>query len=113
MKTFTTLLSLAFTVALTPKMQAADVLSPPKPGDAYFANLDPKPAPQPSGLMLQKGDRLAICGDSITEQKMYSRIMETYLTVCVPQLEVTTRQYGWGGETAQGFWRRMSNDCLR
>jgi lysophospholipase L1-like esterase len=113
MKTCTALLAIAFTCSIICHTPAAEALLPVKPGDAYFAQLDPKPAPQPSGLMLQKGDRLAICGDSITEQKMYSRIMETYLTVCVPQLEVTTRQYGWGGETAQGFWRRMSNDCLR
>jgi lysophospholipase L1-like esterase len=33
--------------------------------------------------------------------------------VCVPQLKVTTRQYGWGGETAEGFLHRMKNDCLR
>src|SRR5204863_7705264 len=73
----------------------------------------PKPAPKPTGLLLKKGDRLAICGDSITEQKMYSRIMETYLTVCVPELGVTVRQYGWGGEKADGFWRRMTKDCPR
>ena len=88
-------------------------LLPPQPADPYFTPYDPKPAPQPAGLLLKKGDRLAICGDSITEQKMYSRIMETYLTVCVPELKITTRQYGWGGEQAGGFWRRMTNDCLR
>ena len=88
-------------------------LLPPKPADLYFAQFDPKPAPQPAGLLLKKGDRLAICGDSITEQKQYSRMMETYLTVCVPQLDVSVRQYGWGGETAPGFLRRMTNDCLR
>jgi hypothetical protein len=87
-------------------------LIPPKPNEPYFAQFDPKPAPQPTGLLLQKGDRLAICGDSITEQKMYSRVMETYLTVCVPELGVTVRQYGWGGEKADGFWRRMTNDVL-
>jgi lysophospholipase L1-like esterase len=70
-------------------------------------------APAIQGLLLQKGDRLAICGDSITEQKMYSRIMETYLTACVPELKVTVRQFGWSGETAEGFLRRMTNDCLR
>lgn len=73
----------------------------------------PLPAPQPRGLVLRRGDRLAICGDSITEQKMYSRIMEDYLTMCVPELEVTVRQYGWGGERAPGFLGRMTNDCLR
>src|SRR5215831_491023 len=70
-------------------------------------------APQPSELLLRPGDRLAICGDSITEQKMYSRLMEDYLTMCVPQLEVSVRQYGWSGERAPGFLARMTNDCLR
>jgi lysophospholipase L1-like esterase len=63
--------------------------------------------------LLQPGDRLAICGDSITEQKKYSRIIEDYLTMCVPQLQVTARQYGWSGEKAPGFLARMTNDCLR
>lgn len=83
---------------------------------AVAATLDPfhpDPAPQPAGLLLKPGDRLAICGDSITEQKMYSRLIEDYLTACAPQLKVTVRQYGWGGERAEGFLRRMTNDCLR
>ena len=78
----------------------------PKPNDPYFENFKPVKAPRPTGLVLRKGDRLAIAGDSITEQKMYSRIMETYLTVCVPELEITARQYGWGGEVAPTFLRR-------
>jgi len=44
---------------------------------------------------------------------MYSRIMETYLTVCIPDLNITVRQYGWSGERAPGFLARMTNDCLR
>lgn len=84
-----------------------------KLSDPFFEKYQPKKAPQPAGLVLKKEDRLAICGDSITEQKMYSRFMETYLTVCVPELEVSVRQYGWGGETASGFLARMTNDCLR
>lgn len=44
---------------------------------------------------------------------MYSRIIETYLTACLPELDVTVRQYGWGGETAEGFKNRMVNDALR
>lgn len=84
----------------------------PKPDGIEFQKLNPREAPQPGELMLRKGDRLAICGDSITEQKMYSRIMETYLTVCVPDLEVKVRQYGWSGEKTDGFLRRMEQDCL-
>lgn len=73
----------------------------------------PASAPEPTGLQLKKGDRLAICGDSITEQKMYSRMIEDYLTVCMPELKISVRQYGWGGERAEGFLKRMTNDCLR
>jgi GDSL-like Lipase/Acylhydrolase family len=83
------------------------------PSDAYFAAYKPLKAPPAEGLLLEPGDRLAICGDSITEQKMYSRIMETYLTVCVPQLDITVRQFGWSGERAPGFLARMKNDTLR
>ena len=85
----------------------------PKPADPYFAKFNPRKAPTPGTLLLKEGDRLAIIGDSITEQKMYSRIIETYLTACVPELKITTRQLGWSGETAEVFLRRMTNDCLR
>src|ERR1043165_2796111 len=108
-----TLLPLVVALSIFPLAGQAAALIPPKPADPYFAPFDPKPAPQPRGLVLKKGDRLAICGDSITEQKMYSRIIETYLTVCVPELGVPARQYGWSGETAPGFLARMTNDCLR
>ncbi len=82
------------------------------PADPYFDKFHPLKAPAPGPLLLKEGDRLAIVGDSITEQKMYSLIIETYLTVCVPALKVTARQYGWGGETAEGFLNRMKQDCL-
>ena len=83
------------------------------PADSYFAAYRLLKAPPGEGRLLQQGDRLAICGDSITEQKMYSRIMETYLTVCVPQLQVTVRQFGWSGEKAPGLLARLENDVLR
>lgn len=92
-------------------LRAAELES--KPSDPWFARFEPVKAPQPSGLLLREGDRLAIIGDSITEQRMYSRILETYLTACIPELKVTARQFGWSGETAEGFLRRMTNDCLR
>jgi len=84
-----------------------------KPADPYFQQFHPLKAPAPARHFLKPGDRLAICGDSITEQKMYSRIMETYLTVCVPELNISVRQFGWSGETAPQFLARMTNDCLR
>jgi len=85
----------------------------PLPADPYFATYKLVQAPPCKELLLKGGDKLAICGDSITENKMYSRIMETYLTVCVPQLHVTVRQFGWSGEKAPGFLARMENDVLR
>ena len=85
----------------------------PKPNDPFFEKYQPLKAPAPSGLVLKKGDRLAICGDSITEQRMYSRLMEDYLTMCVPQLNVSVRQFGWSGEKVPGFLGRMTNDCFR
>jgi lysophospholipase L1-like esterase len=60
--------------------------------------------------VLKPGARVAVVGDSITEQKQYSRFIEMYLTVCVPQFQARCFQFGWGGETAGGFLRRMDND---
>src|SRR6266436_2096397 len=99
-------LSIALGLALTPQTRAQQ----PTPGLEKFK---PVPAPRTSGLILKEGDRLAICGDSITEQKMYSRMMEDYLTMCVPELKITVRQFGWSGEKAPVFLARMTNDCLR
>ena len=110
----TRLISLSLLLAASIPLRAAETkVLETKPADPFFAKFEPLKAPAPSGLVLQRGDRLAIIGDSITEQRKYSRIMETYLTVCVPELKITTRQFGWSGETAEGFLHRMTNDCLR
>jgi len=97
-------------------MTACVVVAAPRqearPADPYFEKFTVVKAPAPGKLLLRPNDRLAIVGDSITEQRMYSQIMETYLTVCVPDLKISTRQYGWSGETAEGFLGRMTNDCL-
>jgi len=84
---------------------------PPLPVELAAYTLDP--APEATVLLLKKGDRLSICGDSITEQKRYSALLETYLTACLPDLEITCRQFGWSGEQAGGFLKRMKDDVLR
>jgi len=61
---------------------------------------------------LQTGDNVAICGDSITEQKLYSVFIEDYLLMCQPQQKLQAMQFGWGGEVAGGFRARMANDVL-
>lgn len=83
------------------------------PLPAELADYALTPAPETSSILLKKGDRLAICGDSITEQHQYSVLLETYLTACLPDLEITCRQYGWSGEKAEGFLKRMHSDVLR
>lgn len=102
-----------FALSLALLVVSARPQEPEKTDDPYFARFHPKPAPKTESLILREGDRLAICGDSITEQKTYSRIIETYLTVAVPELNISVRQFGWSGETAAGFYNRMKNDCLR
>ncbi len=100
------LVALAFAGALLAR--ETQPLPPGVPAD-YVGHL----APEPKGLLLKTGDRYAICGDSITEQKMYSRLLEAYLAAARPDLQVECRQYGWSGETAGGFFGRMKNDVLR
>ncbi|MGE0605726.1 MAG: SGNH/GDSL hydrolase family protein [Pirellulales bacterium] len=56
------------------------------------------------------GARVAIVGDSITEQKIYSKYMEAYLLACSGVPDVKVFQYGWSGETAGGFNGRVEND---
>ena len=62
---------------------------------------------------LEQGDYVAVIGDSITEQRLYSKFIEDYLLMCKPALDLRATQFGWGGETAPGFLARMANDSLR
>lgn len=62
--------------------------------------------------VVQPGARIAVVGDSITEQKMYSRYIELYLMACLPELKASVMQFGWGGERAIGFANRMQNDLM-
>lgn len=66
----------------------------------------------PRKAELKKGVRVAIVGDSITEQKLYSRFLADYLTACHPDLDAHIVQFGWSGERASGFLARMDNDLM-
>jgi lysophospholipase L1-like esterase len=69
-------------------------------------------APLRADLLLQPNDFVAICGDSITEQKEYSVMMEDYFLMCQPAPQLRAAQFGWGGEQAAGFLARISSDVL-
>jgi lysophospholipase L1-like esterase len=61
---------------------------------------------------LLPGDLVAICGDSITEQKDYSAVIQAYLLACQPAENLNSVQFGWSGETAGGFVKRFDADVV-
>jgi hypothetical protein len=65
-----------------------------------------------AGPSLRDGDVLAICGDSITEQRLYSVDIETYLLAAKPAENLRIVQIGWSGESAPGFLARIGSDVL-
>lgn len=65
---------------------------------------------QAETTQLPPNARVAIIGDSITEQKLYSKFIETYLLACTGRSDIHCFQFGWGGETASGFSNRLEND---
>lgn len=62
--------------------------------------------------VLQPGDLVAMCGDSITAQKLYTLYVEDYLVLCQPVPKLQAIQFGWGGERASGLLERMKSDVL-
>ena len=61
---------------------------------------------------LRAGDTVAVCGDSITQQKQYSVFIEEYLLMCQPVADLHANQFGLDGETSGGFLGRITNDVL-
>ena len=67
----------------------------------------PARAEQPPFL---SGARVAVIGDSITEQKLYSKYVECWLLACSGISDLQVMQFGWSGEKADGFAKRAAND---
>ena len=72
---------------------------------AAAAPTGPVPGPTPGqvSLALKPGDHVALVGDSITEQKIYTRFIADYLWASSGVADLDVAQFGWGGETAPGF----------
>ncbi|HEX4166688.1 MAG TPA: SGNH/GDSL hydrolase family protein [Bryobacteraceae bacterium] len=51
---------------------------------------------------LKSGDRVVFYGDSITDQRLYTVITETYVVTRYPDLAVTFVHSGWGGDKVSG-----------
>lgn len=54
------------------------------------------------GFYLKSGDRVVFYGDSITDQRLYTTFVETYVLTRFPKLEVSFVHSGWGGDRVTG-----------
>lgn len=56
-------------------------------------------AAAPTQFFFHDGDRAVIVGDSITEQRAYSTLVESYVLARYPAWNITFRNTGWNGDT--------------
>ena len=61
-------------------------------------------------FLAQPNDVVAIAGDSITQQHLYSAFIEDYLLMCQPSQNQSFIQFGWNGEQAPTFLNRLDTD---
>ena len=75
-------------------------------------------AKDPAGrFFLRDGDTVVFYGDSITEQQMYGRDIETYVATRFPRMHVKFLNSGWSGDTVRGggggpIGTRLKRDVL-
>jgi lysophospholipase L1-like esterase len=62
--------------------------------------------------VLKAGDRVVLYGDSITEQRQYTRFIQQYIQCRYPELKVNFYNAGWSGDTAGGGFGRLERDVL-
>ncbi|HNQ35350.1 MAG TPA: GDSL-type esterase/lipase family protein [bacterium] len=71
-----------------------------------------KAAADPAPPVLKAGDRLALCGDSMTSVTKHSAIMTRYLYACRPELNIEVFQSAISGEDTARFLRRVPGSGL-
>lgn len=59
-------------------------------------------AAENDSLYLKNGDRVVFYGDSITDLRQYTTIVETYVATRYPNLDIRFVNSGWGGDTVSG-----------
>jgi lysophospholipase L1-like esterase len=62
--------------------------------------------------ILKPGDKMVFLGDSITEQRIYTRFVMDYFALRYPGANITFRNAGWGGDTSPGGLNRLQRDVL-
>lgn len=55
--------------------------------------------PDPKAFFFRDGDRAMILGDSITEQRQYSTLIESFVLARFPSWNISFRNTGWSGDT--------------
>ena len=74
--------------------------------------------PGPTGpFALRDGDRVVFYGDSITDQRLYTTFVETYVVTRFPGMKVSFVHSGWGGDRVTGggggpIDRRLTRDVF-
>jgi len=66
---------------------------------------------------IKDGDRIVFYGDSITDQRLYTTFVETYIVTRFPSLNVSFVHSGWGGDRVTGggggpIDRRLARDVF-
>jgi lysophospholipase L1-like esterase len=74
-------------------------------------------APAQGKFSLKDGDRLVFYGDSITDQRLYTTFVETYVVTRFPRLKVRFVHSGVGGDRVTGGWAgpidvRLARDVI-
>lgn len=62
--------------------------------------------------LLKPGDRMVFLGDSITEQRVYTRYVMDYFALRYPGAKIEFRNAGWSSDTAVGGLKRLKRDVL-
>ena len=63
---------------------------------------DEKESPKNPAFYLKNHDRVVFYGDSITDQRIYTTYVETYVKTRFPNWNVTFVHSGWGGDRVTG-----------
>lgn len=74
-------------------------------------------SPAQSTFSLKDGDRVVFFGDSITQQRLYTTFVESYVVTRFPKMNVTFVHSGWGGDRVTGgggggIQQRLERDVL-
>jgi hypothetical protein len=66
-----------------------------------------------AGTLLRDGDFVAVCGDSITEQRLYALFIEDYLLMCKPAADLRVSPFGWNGDSTEWFSKCFRSSGVR